>query len=699
MRLFVFKVFAGAGLLLLPVITFATEETVLEEVVVTATLRPQSLQDVPSSVTVLDSQTLKDTGQQHFQDVLGLVPNLNWAAGTSRPRYFQIRGVGELDQYQGAPNPSVGFLVDDIDFSGLGGLATLIDVDQIEVLHGPQGTSYGANALAGLIKVKTRDPKPVYELTTEASTATYGACSLGLVAGGPMSIGGSDSAFRFVAEKYRSDGFIKNDYLGRDDTNGFDETTLRGKTRFDLGSELQLDISGLYINQDNGYDAWSLDSSRITKSGNPGRDAQRSKAIDAHATYKGWAGLNLESITTYADTNQVYNFDADWGNDQFWLSPPYSTAYNYFSDFLRGRITRSQEFRFTSKNEAKNKGDLAWVSGLYVMNLSEKYKDSEFSGSPTPYVVDSAYSATNAAMYGQVDYKFSERSVVSFGVRDEYRTTDYSDTEGTAFSPDENLVGGSISIEHELSDGHNIYLTISRGYKAGGVNIGQGIEDNLRSFSKEILWGAEVGDRSWWLSNQLSTDVSLFYMKRIGEQVVSSLQDSPTNPARYVFITDNADHGVNYGVEADINYKAMDHLNFFSTVSLLQTHIYGYQRPRTTEVIDGREQAHSPKYQFSVGADWHSPSGLMARIDVTGKGSFYFDTSHDQVSSPYQLLNAKVGYESDKYAFYLWGNNLLDKNYAIRGFYFGNEPPDWSPKLYLQKGDPRQIGITANWNF
>jgi len=75
------------------------------------------LVDVPSSVTVLDAKTLHDAGQQHFEDVLGLVPNLNWAAGTSRPRYFQIRGIGELDQYQGAPNPSVGFIVDDIDFS------------------------------------------------------------------------------------------------------------------------------------------------------------------------------------------------------------------------------------------------------------------------------------------------------------------------------------------------------------------------------------------------------------------------------------------------------------------------------------------------------------------------------------------------------------------------------------------------------
>ena len=82
-------------------------------------LRESSLQQLPASATVLDAHTLEIAGVQHFQDVLGLVPNLNWAAGTSRPRYFQLRGIGELEQWQGAPNPSVGFLIDGIDFRAL----------------------------------------------------------------------------------------------------------------------------------------------------------------------------------------------------------------------------------------------------------------------------------------------------------------------------------------------------------------------------------------------------------------------------------------------------------------------------------------------------------------------------------------------------------------------------------------------------
>ena len=130
----------------------------LDEIIVTATLKPLPESELPGSVSVLNSNALHDAGQQNFEDVLALVPNLNWAGDTSLPRYFQIRGIGELQQYQGAPNPSVGFLIDDIDFSGLGMAATLFDVDHIEVLHGPQGTLYGANALAGLIYVKSAAP-------------------------------------------------------------------------------------------------------------------------------------------------------------------------------------------------------------------------------------------------------------------------------------------------------------------------------------------------------------------------------------------------------------------------------------------------------------------------------------------------------------------------------------------------------------
>src|SRR5258707_9959537 len=178
--------FLFAALNLVPAAKASDTGDKLDEIVVTATLRSVSLEEMPGSVSVLTGAALRDAGQQHLEDVLALVPNLNWAGDTSRPRYFQVRGIGELQQYQGAPNPSVGFLIDDIDFSGLGSAATLFDVDHVEVLRGPQGTLYGANALAGLIYVKSAAPSDTFGGRAEFDAGDYNERAYGAGITGPV---------------------------------------------------------------------------------------------------------------------------------------------------------------------------------------------------------------------------------------------------------------------------------------------------------------------------------------------------------------------------------------------------------------------------------------------------------------------------------------------------------------------------------
>src|SRR6202161_4003502 len=205
----------------------AAADDSLQEIVITASLRDSNAADLPQSVTVLDAATLQAAGVQHFEDVLAMIPNLSWASGSSRPRFFQLRGIGEVEQYQGAPNPSVGFLIDDIDFSGVGMPATLFDTRQIEVLRGPQGTIYGANALAGLISVRTEDPTPRFSAPAEATVGDYQTRAGGVA----LSDSADDGAagWRLTAQQYRSNGFRDDAFLRRDDTNGYDESTLRGK--------------------------------------------------------------------------------------------------------------------------------------------------------------------------------------------------------------------------------------------------------------------------------------------------------------------------------------------------------------------------------------------------------------------------------------------------------------------------------------
>src|SRR5512138_3797418 len=246
--------FVSVALLLYGASVLAADNQVLEEVVVTATLREQTLLDTPVSITVLDERTLRDAGRQHFEDVLAAVPNLNWAGGTSRPRFFQIRGIGEREQYEGAPNPSVGFLIDDIDFSGIGMAATLFDVGRIEVLRGPQGTRFGANALAGLIVVQGNEPEKVAGYSVEAGVAEFGALSTGFVATGPIE--SLDSSWRLSVQRQKGDGFMRNAYLGRKDTNDRDELTGRAKWRWEASEDTVLDVTLLHADLGNGYDAW-----------------------------------------------------------------------------------------------------------------------------------------------------------------------------------------------------------------------------------------------------------------------------------------------------------------------------------------------------------------------------------------------------------------------------------------------------------
>ena len=182
----------------------------LEELVVTASLKEVSSLELRSSVTVLDAQTIRNSAVQHFEELAQLTPNLHWSGGSSRARYFQVRGIGERSQYEGAPNPSVGFLLDDIDFSAIGGVATRFDLGSVEILRGPQGTRYGANALAGLIYARSREPSRQPEAEAEISLGNDGMRAAGLALSGPL---GPSAAGRLSAHHYRADGFRDNDTL------------------------------------------------------------------------------------------------------------------------------------------------------------------------------------------------------------------------------------------------------------------------------------------------------------------------------------------------------------------------------------------------------------------------------------------------------------------------------------------------------
>ena len=135
----------------------------LEETVVTAALRPADVNTLAASISVLSADVVESRNATHIEDLLNLAPNVNFATGASRGRFFQIRGIGERSQFVEPINPSVGLLIDDIDFTGIGGAASTLDIKQVEILRGPQGTLMGTNALAGLINIRSNSPTSTNE--------------------------------------------------------------------------------------------------------------------------------------------------------------------------------------------------------------------------------------------------------------------------------------------------------------------------------------------------------------------------------------------------------------------------------------------------------------------------------------------------------------------------------------------------------
>jgi hypothetical protein len=115
--------------------------------------------------------------------------------------------------------------------------------------------------------------------------------------------------------------------------------------------------------------------------------------------------------------------------------------------------------------------------------------------------------------------------------------------------------------------------------------------------------------------------------------------------------------------------------------------------------LAGREQAHAPHYSLAGGLAWSNEAGWFARIDAAARDEFYFDVSHNQQSDAYALVNARAGFAGENWLAYAWGRNLTDEYYAVRGFYFGNEPPDFPPALYTRAGDPRHVGLTIERRF
>jgi outer membrane receptor protein involved in Fe transport len=403
------------------------------------------------------------------------------------------------------------------------------------------------------------------------------------------------------------------------------------------------------------------------------------------------SSVDLLALATFAHSDMEQSFDGDWGNDRDWA--PYA-PYDFTSRTVRTHATASGELRLSSAAIA---GKRDWIAGLYWLKLGEDNDGLDLFNGSVLRALTSSYSARTLAAYGQARWPLADRLALTTGLRLEDWSAEYRDSGGQLSKPRDTMWGGEFALGYSVDAARTAYVSLARGYKTGGFNIGPGIPDNRRRFGPEFLWNAELGLKGGWAEGRVTGDIALFYSRRQDQQVSTSFQSDPADPLTFVYFTDNAARGVNSGLETSWRWAVDERWDLGATLGLLRTRYIGYQFGARN--LDGREQAHAPEYEYSLSLAYRHPRGWLARADLAGKDDFYFDASNDQRSRACTLLNLRFGYATERWSASLWGRNVFNRRYAVRGFFFGDEPPDFPEKLYLRLGDPRQWGVTVDYSF
>ncbi|WP_340678858.1 TonB-dependent receptor plug domain-containing protein [Paraglaciecola sp.] len=681
--------------------------TDVERISVYGALTTTPLAEMASSIDVISLLDIEQRHAQHLDEILNKAANVNFATGASRGRFVQIRGIGERSQFVDPVNPSVGYLVDGINYSGMLAGASTFDVSQIEIFKGPNSARFGADGLAGMINVISTPTSDTSSGDIQLGLANYNSWYAGAALGGTL----SDSVnYRFSVHQNTSDGFIKNTFLGREDTNNQDEFTARAKLDWQISPDFKLNTTVHLIDVDNGYDAFSIDRNRTTLSDEPGKDTQHSEAIAITGDYQGLSWANMQVQVTYLQADLDYGFDEDWTyvgispydpvNDPKGEYAEYSSTDYYF----REKQDSSVQIKFNSKKQSDND----WVVGLYYADKDEDL-ERQYTWFNAAFL--SGVARQDMAVFAQYKQDISDTQWLTGSLRLASQQFDYTDSLGITKEIDNNDWGAELSYQQQASANTMLYLSVVRSYKMGGVNASalskandEGLEDfrqiilDNSEFGAESLIGTEFGLKGANDDGSLTVDLSVFYQWRDDVQYKNSF----VIEQKFVDFYNNAASGRNYGLEVNVRAIVNPSVEVFVNLGLLKTKIEGITRRNgdVFETINDREQAHAPRYQVNAGVNWQLADNLSWLFEVDLKDDFYYSFGHDQRSDQQTIVHTSVNYEIGAWDLSLYARNLFDQEYANRGFAFGNDPRDgYEPHTYEQFGEPRRIGASVNYHF
>lgn len=647
---------------------------------------------IPQNIIEVAHSTFNQRGVDTPEAQISDIPDLNWAGGTSRPRFFQIRGIGELEQYEGVPNSTVSVLLDGVDLTGMSAGLMLFDIDKLQVFRGPQPIGFGPSGYAGTLALST--PMVTGGRAENNALVSFGngdTFTTGLALGDSIAKAGREIGYRITLYRNQQNGFRYNDYYDSNSTNGRSETSGRAKLEVSGVSGHTVTLMMQDVLLDNKYDAFSPENTFRTHSDRPGRDAERLKLLSVHSNIELSKYIRLSATSSYYNYELDYSYDGDWGNSRYWGG---YAPYDYFSQTGRQRHVFAQLAEIGSSAVSENEHK-AWSIGAYYQSFGERSSISEFNNDSRYDFLRSNYYADTISLFSRREYPLFSSVVWGIGGRVESRDMKYNDSQGGGFTPYSRLYGGETSLRYFIDKQNMVYSRLSRGFRGGGFNANPFLPASRKMFNPEALTNLETGFRTERLDGGATFDVSVFAYRRDQQQLGISLQNDPNDPLSFTYITDNGAKGRGFGLESEVVIKPVDALAFRVNGALLNA-TFKATDP-LVEIQGRREQAHAPAWQYYTDVEYRILDGVSAIVSMTGKDSFYFADNNNAMSRPAYLTNGSLSYRFRNYEVLGWCRNIFDRRYAVRGFYFGLEPPDYQEKKYIQLGDPRVFGITFRY--
>jgi iron complex outermembrane receptor protein len=718
----------------------------LEEVVVTATRIETDLQRTPVAVTALSGETLQRLSVSTLLDVANYVPSLSIGSrsGTSAAEgSMSIRGMG-IDAT--GSQAAVGVYVDDVYFSSIAGnLISLLDVDQVEVLRGPQGTLFGRNTIAGAIQYVTREPDNVFGGYGIATAGNFDRKDIQGALNIPL---GDTFAMRIVGASTDIGGFDRDLFTGIE--RGADRTeTARIKARWTPNDRLTVDLKAEYSHESTNGRAVGIGAVNpnaefvgLAELFGETRPLNNSYLSTSNYSFPGfnapdyfdfyfWVGqgvvkyqltddINLKVITAYS--SYLNRLAQDFDNT------PLSILSSLASHDHTGVF--SQEVQLNGKSLSDR---LKWTAGAFYYDSQLRDDPGEaivlgFGPPMYPYGNPATY-ISSEAVFGQVTYNLTDPLSVAAGLRYS-RETNKSWLIGATSPVPVTFTNTSphLGLNFQVNNDAMLYLSASEGFRAGGVTPSAALPGNELPFNPETAWTYEAGARLEFLDRRLRVNPTFFFTNWKDIQFNVLIPTATT----VVAATANAGNAQIKGFELESQFAVTDRLLLMSAISLLDGHytsvenltrtIYPFgflaslPNPETGQVLPGSAVAvpnisldsplqRMPKTKIYVGAQYSQP--FVAGSRLVGNVNYAWTaqqqsavTIGDSVTMPsYGLLNARLAYVTadERWSVALYGTNLTNKFYLIGGVDFAAGYTVGTQELDLAR--PREYGIELKARF